>query len=140
MLRQNGFAVRVADPGDTVAVRLGAGPGLVGLVVSADVDDMRDKGVVIWALFTRSQDAQGYYQALQVLGDLYASTMNEAYPPSTVGGRSFILYSCGRGVQAYLPIATVPHVSTADVRPYSLSRRNLWRQAERALIRSVGVG
>jgi len=80
-LRQNGFAVRVADPGDTVAVRLGAGPGLVGLVVSADVGDMRDKGVVM-----------------------------------------------------------VPHVSTADVRPYSLSRRNLWRQAERALIRSVGVG
>jgi hypothetical protein len=66
--------------------------------------------------------------------------MNEAYPTSTVGGKSFVIYSSGRGVQAYLTTATVPHVSTRDVRPYSLSRRNLWRQAERALILSVGVG
>jgi hypothetical protein len=65
VLRRNGFAVRVAGPSDTVAVRLGAEQGLVGLVVSADADDVREKGVVIWALFARAQDAQRYYQALQ---------------------------------------------------------------------------
>jgi hypothetical protein len=101
---------------------------------------MRQKGVVISALFARSQDAQRYYQALQEWGDLYAPAMNNAYPAATVGGRSLIASWSGRGVQAYLPIATVPHVSPRDVHPYQLSASNLWRQADRALIRGVGVG
>lgn len=131
-LRRAGFPVRVVSSSDPLAHRLGASRGLVGLVISRDSAEIREEGFVVLALFETRRAADQYYRHVQDWGNSFSAAMNAAHSDVNEAGRLMILFSNGRVVRFYLPINTVPDLSTSQAVAYGWSRRNEWQRAQAA--------